>query len=77
MRQTRREEFFCILLMKNNESWEVPREDVKLQPLREPNTKEKAKYWADEDVEMAIKEANIKGIDLQKLFDAVRAGNCV
>ena len=66
-----------MLQMKNNESWEVPREDVKLQPLREPRTKEKAEYWADEDVEMIIKEANIKGIAPQKLFDASRAGNCV
>ena len=54
-----------MLLMKNNESWEVPREDVKLQPLRERSTKEKAEYWTDEDVEMVIKEANIKGIDPQ------------
>ena len=66
-----------MLLMKNNESWEGPREDVKLQPLRERGTKEKAEYWTDENVEMVIKKANIKGIDPQKLFNAARSGNCV
>ena len=65
-----------MLQMKNNESWEVPREDVKLQPLREPRTKEKAEYWADEAVELAIKEANVRGIDPQKLFGTSQAKSC-
>jgi len=62
--------------MKNNKPWEVPNEDVKSQTSKGGSAIENDQYWADEDVEIAIKEANVRGIDPQKLFGTSQAKSC-
>ena len=39
-----------------------------LQPLREVGTINKTQYWTFEDIEDAIREANLLGIDPEKLY---------
>lgn len=39
-----------------------------LQPLREVGTIAKTKSWTFDDIEDAIREANLRGIDPQQLF---------
>ena len=45
----------------------VEREAI-LQPLREVGTIAKTKSWTFDDIEDAIREANLRGIDPQQLF---------
>ena len=62
--------------MKNNIHWESPNEDAKSQTSKDTVAIENDQYWADEDVEIAIKEANVRGIDPQKLFGTSQAKIC-
>ena len=62
--------------MKNNMHWEIPNEDAKSQTSKDAVAVENDQYWADEDVEIAIKEAIFRGIDPQKLFGTSQAKSC-
>lgn len=39
-----------------------------LQPLREVGTQKKSQYWTFDDIEDAIREANLLGIDPEQLY---------
>lgn len=45
-----------------------------IQPLREVGTLTKTQYWTFDDIEDAIREANIRGIDPQSLFGTATPG---
>ncbi len=45
-----------------------------IQALREVGTTKKTQYWSFEEIEAAIREANLLGIDPQKLFGTSTAG---
>ena len=45
-----------------------------IQPLREVGTLHKTQYWSFEEIEDAIREANLLGIDPHKLFGTATGG---
>ena len=45
-----------------------------IQPLREVGTLCKTQYWSFEEIEDAIREANLLGIDPHKLFGTAQGG---
>ena len=45
-----------------------------IQPLREVGTLHKTQYWPFEEIEDAIREANLLGIDPHKLFGTAQGG---
>ena len=45
-----------------------------IQPLREVGTMTKTQYWSFDDIEDAIREANLRGIDPQQLFGTAEGG---
>jgi hypothetical protein len=40
-----------------------------LQPLREVGSLEKTQYWDRDDIIVALRAANLRGIELERLFD--------
>ena len=53
---------------KINKLREGPLNDAKLlQPLREVGTQNKTQYWTFDDIEDAIREANLLGVDPEQL----------
>ena len=50
-----------------------PQANEALQPLREIGTMEKTQFWDMEDVMVALREANFRGISLQRLRNEFRA----
>ena len=54
---------------KINKLGEGPLNEAKLlQPLREVGSHKKTQYWTFEDIEDAIRKANLLGIDPEKLY---------
>ena len=55
---------------------DVPRDEPNetIQPLREVGTLHKTQYWSFEEIEDAIREANLLGIDPHKLFGTAQGG---
>ena len=61
--------FVNVINKKQKELREGPSEkEAILQPLREVGTITKTKSWTFDDIEDAIREANLRGIDPQQLF---------
>jgi hypothetical protein len=61
--------FLKMINKEQKESREGPLErEAILQPLREVETIAKTKSWTFDDIEDAIREANLRGIDPQQLF---------
>jgi hypothetical protein len=61
--------FVKMVNKEQKESREGPLErEAILQPLREVGTIAKTKSWTFDDIEGAIREANLRGIDPQQLF---------
>ena len=63
----------CKFVNMLNKEQKEPREgplerEAILQPLREVGTIAKTKSWTFDDIEDAIREANLRGIDPQQLF---------
>lgn len=50
------------------------RSEATIQPLREVGTSTKSQYWTFDDIEDAIREANLLGIDPQSLFGTAGPG---
>ena len=48
--------------------------DELIQPLREVGTLTKTQYWTFDDIEAAIREANLRNIDPQSLFGTAQPG---
>ena len=61
--------FVNMLNKEQKETREGPlKREAILQPLREVGTIAKTKSWTFDDIEDAIREANLRGIDPQQLF---------
>lgn len=61
--------FVNMINKEQKEPREGPSEkEAILQPLREVGTITKTKSWTFDDIEDAIREANLRGIDPQQLF---------